>query len=130
MLPKINRLKKEKDFRKILHKRESTREKFLILKILKNDSDNVRVGISVSKKISKKAVLRNKIKRRLSACLKSKMPQIKKGLDLFLIALPGLETKNFSETEEMCEALLKKVKILSMPAGSHENDGKIISENN
>jgi ribonuclease P protein component len=88
------------------------------------------VGISVSKKISKKATLRNKIKRRLAALMGLKIPQMKDGLDIFLIALPGLETKNFSEMREMCDGLFKKARILAMPAGRQENGGKIISKNN
>ncbi|MFH1401672.1 MAG: ribonuclease P protein component [Parcubacteria group bacterium] len=123
MLPKSNRLKKENDFRKILRGGESARGNFLVLKAARNSLGKVRVGISVSKKISKKATLRNKIKRRLAACLKPKIPQIKEGLDLFLIALPGLETKNFSETKKECDSLFKKARIL-------KNDGEIISKNN
>lgn len=123
MLPKINRLKKEKDFGKILRQRGSVKEGFLLLKTAANDLGIVRVGISVSKKVSQKATGRNKIKRRLAALLKPKMLQIKEGLDIFLIALPGLETKNFSKTKEMCEALFKKARIL-------KNDEKTISKNN
>ncbi len=130
MLSKINRLKKENDFRKILRRRESIRGNCLILKTAPNALGMVRVGISVSKKISKKATLRNKIKRRLAALMRMRIPQIKDGWDLFLIALPGLETKNFLETKEICDSLLRKAVILAMPASRQENDGKIISQNN
>jgi len=130
MLLKINRLKKENDFRKILRRRDSARESFLILKNAPNGLGIVRVGISVSKKVSKKAILRNKIKRRLAALVGPKIPQIKGGLDIFLIALPGLETKKFLEMREICEALFKKAKILTMSAGRQENNGKSISKNN
>ena len=130
MLPRINRLKKENDFRKILRSGKSARESFLILKTAPNILGAVRVGISVSKKISKKATLRNKIKRRLSALMGLKIPQIKDGLDIFLIALPGIETKKFLEIEAMCDSLLKKARILAVPAGRQESSGKIISKNN
>jgi ribonuclease P protein component len=94
----------------------------MILKVARNNLGLVRVGMSVSKKISKKAVQRNKIKRKLSALLKTKMPQIKEGSDILFIALPGLETKKFSEIREMCDILLKKARILTMPTGRQEND--------
>jgi ribonuclease P protein component len=126
MLPKINRLKKENDFRKVLRERAGAKEKFLILKTAPNNLGKVRVGISVSKKISKKATLRNKVKRKLAALMGQKLPQIKDGLDIFLIALPGLETQKFSETRGMCETLLKR-------AGALKNDGngeKNIFKNN
>ncbi len=105
-----------------MRERKSARVEQLILKVAPNDLGIIRVGISVSKKISKKAVLRNKIRRRLSALLKAKIPQVKNGLDIFLIALPGLENKKFLEIKEICDSLFKKARILS--------DGKIISKNN
>jgi len=112
MLPKANRLKKENDFRRILRQRGSAKEGFLILRAVPNVFGVVRVGISVSKKVSKKATLRNKLKRRLSEIAKKKMPQIKKGWDVFLIALPGLENKSFLEIDKTCENLFKKAKVL------------------
>ena len=112
MLPKKNRLIKKKDFEKILKRGKSFKEDFLVLKIKKNKSEEVRFGFIVSKKVSKKAVLRNKIKRRLREVAKIKMKEIKKGIDIVLIALSGIKTKDFWEIKEAIEKLFKKAKIL------------------
>jgi len=112
MLPKNNRLKKRKDFQKVMRRGKGLREDFLFLKFLKNNLKVVRVGFIVSQKIAKKATQRNKIKRRLREGLREKLAQIKKGYDLIFIAQKGIEKKKFSEIKEKIDQLLKRAKIL------------------
>ena len=52
--------------------------------------NTARFAVSVSKKISKKAVARNKIRRRVYAMIKKLIPKIEPGLYL-IIARPGAE---------------------------------------
>jgi len=110
MLPKINRLKKRKDIEKVFEKGKRFKEDFLILKITKNALSQTRFGFIVSKKVSKKATLRNKIKRKLREIVSQK--RIKKGIDILLITMPGLETKDFWEIDETLNELFKKAKCL------------------
>jgi ribonuclease P protein component len=112
MLSKINRLKKEKDFEVVLKTGRSAREGFLLLKETDNNIKQIRFGVSISKKISKKATLRNKIKRQISSLLKGDIINIKEGKDVLLIALPGLEKNTFSDIKENIQKLLKKSKII------------------
>jgi len=113
MLPKRNRLKKKKDFENVFKKGESFKEDFLILKVVPNCSNLIRFGFIVSQKISKKATLRNKIRRKLSELVRLKMKKLKKGIDVVLMTLPGIETKDFWEIEESIDKLFKKAKIIS-----------------
>jgi ribonuclease P protein component len=113
MLKKELRLKRENDFQKILHGGKTQRERYLILKYTANGCQKIRVGISVSKKISKKATIRNRQKRRIASLVGQKMPQIKNGWDIFFIALPGLENQSYLELGESVNQLLKKTKILA-----------------
>ena len=107
MLEQRNRLKKKKDFDKILKTKKSFKERFLILKLNKNKLKDVRFGVIVSQKVSKKAVVRNKIKRRFRSVLKDSSQNLKKGFDIVLIALPGAETKSFLEIRSTIEKLLR-----------------------
>jgi len=111
MLPDKNRLKKKKDFEKVLKEGRGIKEDFLILKVKKNKSKKLRFGFVVSKKISKKAVVRNKIKRRLREVIKERIKKIDKGLDIIIITLPGTETKDFQDFKITIEKLLKKAGI-------------------
>ena len=113
MLPKENRLKKKKDFEKLFEEGKSFREKFLALKINKNSLNNNRFGFIVSKKVSKKAVMRNKIKRQLREIVRKEIDNYQKGFDIAIIALPGIESKSFEEMSQALECVLKKIKILN-----------------
>ena len=113
MLPKENRLKKKKDFEKLFKEGKSFSEKFLVLKINKNNLNNNRFGFIVSKKISKKAVTRNKIKRQLREIVRKEINNYQKGFDVAVIALPDIESKNFEEISQALECILKKIKILN-----------------
>ena len=113
MLPKENRLKKKKDFEKLFKEGKSFKEKFLVLKVNNNNLDDNRFGFIVSKKISKKAVVRNKIKRQLREIVRKEINNYQKGFDVAVIALPGTELKNFGEMSQALEYILKKIKILN-----------------
>lgn len=96
----------------IFKKGEGFKEGFLFLKHTSNRSKESRCGIVVSQKVSKKATVRNKIKRRIRAVISQKLQEIKKGRDFVLVALPGLETEGFGEIEETINKLIKKANLL------------------
>jgi ribonuclease P protein component len=110
-LPKINRIKKQKDFKLIFEKAKSFKNTLLILKVAKNDLNINRFGFVVSQKVSKKATIRNKIRRRLSEAVKNQGDKIKNSTDLVLIGLPGIEKKNFHEVQEAVANLIKKANV-------------------
>lgn len=112
MLPNLNRLKKKKDFEKVFKLGKGVKQDFIALKLNRNGLENSRFGLVVSLKVSKKAVVRNKVKRRLREIIRARIKDIKKGFDVALIALPGSDTKDFEETKKLIEKLFKKVRIL------------------
>ena len=71
----------------------------------------------VSQKVSKKATIRNKVRRRLVEIIKKEEKGLSmadkdgKGKDLVIVALAGIEKKEFSEIKENLELSLKKIKI-------------------
>lgn len=111
MLPKRNRLKKNKDFENVFKKGQGFKEDFLYLKIKKNNLESSRFGFVVSKKFSQKATVRNKIKRRLRELVKVKLPKIKKGIDGVIIIMPGFKINDFWELEEIINKLFEKANI-------------------
>lgn len=113
MLAKINRLRKNKDIQKVFEKGRAFKQDLLILKILPNDLDKSRFAFIVSKKFSKKAVDRNKIKRKLREAVYSNLKKNQNGTDIIVIANPGLEVKNFKEIKEIISNLFKKAKIIN-----------------
>mgnify|MGYP001614594031 CR=1 FL=1 len=112
MLPKANRLRKKKDFEELFKKGKSFKNDFCILKIARNNLKESRFGFVVSQKVSKKAVLRNKIKRRLRNIIEKNIKDIKKGMDVAIIVLTGLERKSFLEIKEILSIFLKKAGLM------------------
>lgn len=113
MLPKKNRLKNKKDFEKIFKDGKGFKEGFLFLKTRKNDLKESRFGFIVSLKVSKKAVIRNRIKRRLREIIKEKLSEVSPGVDIVLIARKGIEEEDSLRTKEIINNLFKKAKILN-----------------
>lgn len=108
MLPKPNRLKKEKDFDQVFKKGKSIGGDFLFLKVFNRDENKEsRFGFVVSTKVDKKATVRNKVKRRLREIVRSNLAQIKKGKDVVIVAQPKIKNQSF---DSISNALLSKFK--------------------
>ena len=108
MLPKQNRLTNKNDFDLVFRGGKNIKGSFLVVKILKNNLKESRFGFIVSKKVSNKATVRNKIKRRLKDIAARELKDIKNSQDIVFIALSGIEKKKFSEIKEVVAKILKK----------------------
>lgn len=113
MLPQNNRLQKKKDIEAVFKKGKSFREESLVLKAAENGLNVSRFGFVVSKKISGKAVERNKIRRKLSEVIRLNSEEIKKGFDILLIAIKKVEVKKIKELESLTGKLFKKADLLN-----------------
>ena len=112
MLPSAHRLKKKNDFKRAFEQGKGLKEEFLFLKLIKNNLKVTRFGFVVGIKVSKKATVRNKIKRKLREAAKHKLAKMKKGFDVVLVAGKGVENKNSKEVEIIVSRLFKKAKII------------------
>jgi ribonuclease P protein component len=113
MLPKENRLKNKKDFESVFKNGKGFKEGFFYLKIKKNNLELSRFGFVVSKKISKSAVVRNKIKRAIRNYFRFNIGSIKKGLDGVLVVVSQINKEGFDKIEDNLRRVLKKSDIFS-----------------
>jgi ribonuclease P protein component len=109
MKNKDGRINKKKDFDNIFKNGRSAKGSFLLLKFAKNDLEILRKAFLVSKKVSSKAVIRNKVRRRLQESLRLFGQDKLRGLDIVLVALPKIKEKNFFQINEELVSLLKKI---------------------
>jgi len=100
-----------KEFNEVLKKGQSFRIDDLLLKLLQKEK-NKKIGFLIRKKILKKAVQRNKLKRKLRELAREKIEHIKEGIRIIFIPLPGFEKKDQGEIKMIFNSLLKKAKIL------------------
>ena len=108
MLKKEFRLRKQKGFENVFNKGFYFSNNFLSLKTVKNDLPVSRFGFIVSKKISKKAVERNRVKRLLRESVRLMQNDIRTGFDMVFISKAGISGKKFKEINLAVEKLLKK----------------------
>jgi len=111
-LSKKYRLKKRKDFEKVLKKGIYYSGPCLSIKLKRNNLNISRFGIVIGSKISKKAVNRNKIKRRISEVIRLNLPNLKRGFDVVVLVKPDIVDKTYQEIEGILVGLFKKSGIL------------------
>lgn len=108
MLKKINRISSRKEFLEIKNKGVMNYSPIFGWLSLKNDNDQKKFGFVISKKISKKAVERNKIKRRLAEMVRKYLDDFSKGTRIVFLAKKEILNKNIKEIEEEIKKCLKK----------------------
>ena len=108
MLPQKNRLRKEKDFRRVLKEGQSIRASGLALKFLKNRASFPRFGIVVSKSIDKRAVKRNYIKRFITETIRKELHAPLLGMDAVIITQKGIEKMTAPEIKKTLTSTLNK----------------------
>lgn len=129
-LPKANRLKSRRDFQAVFRKGFRCHGSYLTLRALKPTLSSMpsveksmqvcinyptRIAISISTKVSKRAVVRNRIKRQLSSSLYILLPKLSLGWRLVVIAKPTAieyQCKGQQFLQEL-EQLLEKAEVLN-----------------
>lgn len=102
-LKSLTRIKSRPDFLKIQRKGEKWVSHGLIVQVMPNNLGEKRVGFTVSKKINKSAVKRNRIKRRLRAVAADILPTYAKAsCDYVLVGRQMSATRPY---ETLCNDL-------------------------
>ena len=91
-------LKKYGDFQRVYKKGRSYANKYLIMYVLKQDVQENRIGISVSKKVGN-SVVRHRITRLIRESYRLNEQKFVGGLDIVVIARPGAKERSFFEIE-------------------------------
>ncbi|MFH1780886.1 MAG: ribonuclease P protein component [Candidatus Nealsonbacteria bacterium] len=107
MLPGINRLKKKRDFECVFKQGRGLKEGFLSLKFVKNGLEATRFGFVVGQKVSHKAIVRNRIKRKLRDLVMSRLKDIQGGFDVVVVAGKGTEVASPEDIAVIFYHLLK-----------------------
>ena len=102
-------LTKNKQYEAVYHNGNHRTGKELVVRILPNGHDISRYGITVSRHVGK-AVVRNKIKRRLREILRK--ITLKPGFDIVIIARTAAAAADYSEMKKTTENLLFRTGLL------------------
>ena len=111
MLPSAFRLKKKKDFERVLSSGYTSSGEFFILKQVPNNLLISRFGCIVSTKVSFKATDRNKLRRQVNEIIRLKLERIKTGFDVAIIFKHFARDKEYLKLEKDMISLLIKSKL-------------------
>lgn len=111
MLKKQNRITKTRDLQMVYRKGKTLHTPALVIKFLP-ESTPVKVGLVVSKKISKKAVIRNRIKRALREEMRANKDNLATG-SYMLVAKVGAALVENKDIRRQLSAALERAKLLS-----------------
>ena len=110
----LGRLKKRSDFlclqKNAREKNQKWVAKGLIIEVAPNDKLSVRYGLTVSKKVSKLAVTRNRIKRRLKAVACEILPEYKnQNFDINLVGRQSTQERDYQDLKQDLIWCLRKL---------------------
>lgn len=112
MLPSQHRLRQREDFANIYAHGDRFRGDYLMLRVLnKRDSSCTKIGIVVSKKVSKLAVIRNRFKRQLRAIFRQLLSQLSNGLQV-VVTVTTQSQPSYQQICDDLQILLLKAKVL------------------
>lgn len=106
--PPQERIRKKKEFLLLYHKGRRYRGQYFNLIYLPNQLAFSRMAVVVSRKIGK-AVVRNKIKRRMRELFRRNKSILTHSLDILLVAKKNIESASWSELREHYLEALGKI---------------------
>ena len=109
-MKKSEKLKSNEDFKEIYRTGKSYANKFLVMYVRRNNTENNRFGISVSKKVGN-SVIRHRITRLIRESYRLSEDSFLSGLDIVVVARVGAKGKDYREIESALLHLMKLHRI-------------------
>lgn len=107
-MKKINRIKKRKEFNYIFKNGKSISSKNIVLIYTPSKLKVYKIGYSVSKKVGK-AVVRNKVKRRMKEAVLKVTSKLVPKMNYIFVAKPSASEATFLEICENINFLVNKI---------------------
>jgi ribonuclease P protein component len=105
------RLTRSEDFKRVRRSGKSYAHPLVVLIVQNNNQPRVKIGVAAGRTVGT-AVYRNRAKRLLREAMRTLLPNIASGLDLILIARPGLVSATLEDTRRALLNLLQRARIL------------------
>ncbi len=119
MFQMVNRLRHEKDVARVLKSKKGAFDSACGIKMTPNGLTISRFSVVVGKKVSKSAVVRNRIRRQYREIIRLRIPLITPGFDvLFLTAKPALDL-SYEQKESGLVRTLRKAGLLVAGHSTH-----------
>lgn len=117
-----SRLRRNEDFQRARREGRSWASPWVVLVAAANDLDHTRFGFAVGKKIGR-AVVRNRVKRRLREVVRLHRQTIPPGWDIILIARTALQDVSFEQLDRAVTQLLGRARLLQVREDKPSHEG-------
>ena len=106
-MAKVNTLRRRREFDRLFESGKRYYDKLLVTVVrLRPESDQARVAFIVGRKVDKRAVVRNRIKRRLREAWRREVPQPSVGADIAFVASSASVQASYWDLAEVMKAHL------------------------
>jgi len=109
-------IKKNHEFRRLYSKGKSAANPWLVVYCRKTGRGTNRLGITVSAKLGK-AVVRNKVRRRLREIYRLREDKLLRGIDLVVVARTRCTRSSYQEMERAFERACRELKLFAPEKG-------------
>ena len=109
MLPKAARIRLTRDFERVFSARRSLSGRFVRMAFVSEIGSQSRLGIITSTKVSKKATIRNKLRRRVRSIIAPALPLLKPYVDIVVMCQPAAATASFKDFENDVRSCLHRI---------------------
>jgi len=110
-MAQYERLKKNKEYRRVYKFGQSQADRNIVLFVLANNLGFSRFGFTVSKKVGK-AVVRNRVRRLFKEACRINLHEFPQCRDYILLARNNVVGKNYHAVEKSLLNLIKRISIL------------------
>lgn len=107
-MKQVESIKENYEFKRVYKRGKSNADYILAVYIFKNYKKQNRLGITVSNKVGK-AVIRNKIRRRIKSAFHEIQKDLKPSIDIVVVARTKSAQSDFSQIEKSLTKNLKKL---------------------
>ncbi len=104
-------IKENYEFRRIYSKGSSGVSPFLVVYVRPNRRERNRLGVTVSAKLGK-AVVRNRVRRRLREIFRLSQPELRQGYDVILVARSRAVTASYRELARAYRRICEKLGLM------------------
>lgn len=112
MLSRRHRFGRQKDFQDVFADGQTAGSRIFIVKHGRNARKNSRFAVVASNKVSKKAVARNRLRRRVKAWIRENLERIRTGKDIIIIAKPAAASASPEEVKKNLAKAFQRAKLL------------------
>jgi len=108
----LEKLKKNYEFKRVYTEGRYYAEKYIVMYLLKNNSDVNRVGFSVSKKVGK-SVVRNRLRRYMKEVYRHISGSVKQGFDIVFTGRVGSAEADYKAIKKNMLSAMERAKLIN-----------------